>query len=103
MGRKRPKIFIILHNRHFVKGFSKEKKDFFFAQKTCKCQTRSLQWTQGQRVKGTKMDDYEGIEDFGCDDFFETHDVDDYQEFENNEAWEDSREEWEDDYDLEDE
>lgn len=43
------------------------------------------------------------MDDFGCDDFFETHDVDDYQEFEDNEAWEDSREEWEDDYNLEDE
>lgn len=32
------------------------------------------------------------------EDYFETHDIDDLQEFSDNEAWLDSREEFEDEY-----
>lgn len=39
----------------------------------------------------------------GVDDYFETHDVDDYKEFEDNEAWLDMRGEFDDDmYDYPD-
>lgn len=44
------------------------------------------------------MDEFEnGLPD-GVDDYFETHDCDDYREFEDNEAWLDMRGEFDDDY-----
>lgn len=38
------------------------------------------------------------MDDYGCDDYFETHDCDDYREFEDNEAWLDMRGEFDDDF-----
>lgn len=41
------------------------------------------------------------MDDFGCDDYFETHDCDDLQEFSDNEAWLDMRGELDEECEVE--